>query len=58
MEIDTKKIDRIEIINHAGTSEYINFGRCFGAFKELNDFNSLVFSLQDDNKTLKIFLDN
>ena len=57
MNIDIDKIDRIEIINHAGTSERLNYGRCFGAFKELNDFGSLEFSLQDGKKTLKIFLD-
>ena len=57
MEIDVNKLDRIEIINHAGTSKHINFGRCFSAHKLLNDFESLEFSLQDGKKTLKIFLD-
>ena len=57
MNIDVDKLDRIEVINHAGTSQFLNFGRCFGAFKDLNDFSSLEFSLQDGNKTLKIFLD-
>jgi hypothetical protein len=57
MNIDVDKLDRIEVINHAGTSEFLNFGRCFGAHKCLNDFGSLEFILQDGNKTLKIFLD-
>ena len=57
MNIDVKKINRLEIINHAGSSEFINFGRCFSAHKDLGDFKELLFSVQDNNKTLKIFLD-
>lgn len=57
MEIDVYKLNRIEIINHAGTSEHINKGRCFGAFKDIKDFGSLYFSIQDSGETLKIFLD-
>ena len=57
MEIDVDKLDRIEIINHAGISKFIRFGRCFSAMKLLNDFGSLQFSLQDGKRTLKIFLD-
>jgi len=57
MEIDIDKLDRIEIINHAGATKYINFGRCFSAMKLLDDFGSLQFSLQDGKRTLKIFLD-
>ena len=57
MEIDIEKLNRIEIINHAGTSEFLSFGRCFSAMKLLDDFGSLEFSLQDGKRTLKIFLD-
>jgi len=55
--INTEKLTRLEIINHAGASERINFGRCFGAHKDLDDFNSLTFSVQDGGRTLKIFLE-
>ena len=57
MEIDIEKLDRIEIINHAGTSKFIKFGRCFSAMKLIDDFDKLTFSLQDGKRTLKIFLD-
>ena len=57
MEIDVNKLNRIEIINHAGTSEFLRFGRCFSVHKELGEFGSLEFSLQDGKRTLKIFLD-
>ena len=57
MEIDIEKLNRIEIINHAGTSEFIKFGRCFSAHKIIGDFGKLEFSLQDGKQTLKIFLD-
>jgi hypothetical protein len=55
--LDTSKISRIEIINHAGTSQFIKFGRAFTAYKELGDFNQLTISLQDGGQTIKIFLD-
>lgn len=57
MEIDIDKLDRLEIINHVGESKYIKFGRCFSAHKICDDFGSLQFSLQDNKRTLKIFLD-
>lgn len=47
------KIDRIEIINHAG-NQYQK-GRLVVAYKG-KDFKELDFSLQDDGRTLKIFL--
>ena len=57
MNIDTKKLTRLEIINHAGTSKHLKFGRVFSAYEMLNDFKQLTFSIQDGGKTLKIFLD-
>jgi hypothetical protein len=55
MKIDTDKINRLEIINHANNDKPI--GRLLTLYKELKDFNSLQFSIQDGGKTLKIFLD-
>ena len=54
MKIDVNKIDRLEIINHAKNDKAI--GRLLTLYKELKDFKSLEFSVQDDGKTLKIFL--
>jgi hypothetical protein len=55
--LEIGKIDRLEIINHAGKSEHIQFGRALTAYKELGDFTSLTMSIQDGGRTLKIFLD-
>ena len=55
MKIDTEKINRLEIINHAKNSRSI--GRLLTLHKDLGDFNSLEFSVQDHGETLKIFLD-
>jgi len=54
MKIDVKKIDRLEIINHAKNDKAV--GRLLTLYKELKDFENLEFSIQDDGKTLKIFL--
>ena len=54
MEIDIKKIDRLEVINHSKNDKPV--GRLLTLYKELKDFESLEFSIQDDGKTLKIFL--
>jgi hypothetical protein len=56
-KLEIGKIDRLEIINHAGTSGHLNFGRALTAYKELGDFNQLTLSIQDGGRTLKIFLD-
>jgi len=55
MKIDVEKLNRLEIINHAKNDK--SFGRLLTLYKELGDFNSLEFKVQDDGKTLKIFLD-
>ena len=55
MKIDTEKINRLEIINHAKNNRSI--GRLLSLYGDLGDFNSLEFSIQDDGNTLKIFLD-
>ena len=54
MKVDVNKIDRLEIINHAKNDKAI--GRLLTLYKELKDFKSLELSVQDDGKTLKIFL--
>lgn len=54
IEIEEDKINRIEVINHYSNKN--NLGRLLVLCKELGDFDNIEFSLQDDNKTLKIFL--
>lgn len=54
MKIDIEKIDRIEIINHAKNDKPI--GRILTLYKDLCHFGSLDFEIQDNDKTLKIFL--
>jgi hypothetical protein len=49
------KITRLEVINHAKNNHSI--GRILTLYKELGDFNSIEMSMQDDGKTMKIFLD-
>ena len=55
--IDKSKITRLEVINHASVLNGYSIGRLLVLHKLLGDFKSLEFSLQDDGKTLKIFLD-
>ena len=52
--IDERKITRLEIINHAKNGKDI--GRLLTLHKELNDFTSLEVDLQDNKRTMKIFL--
>ena len=54
-EIDETKINRIEVINHASNDHRI--GRLLTLYQELGDFNGIEISIQDEGKTLKIFLD-
>ena len=54
MKIEEENIDRLEIINHAKNDKAV--GRLLTLYKELKHFNELEFSVQDDGKTLKIFL--
>ena len=56
-KLDARKLTRLEVINHAGTSKELRFGRVFSAYKELGDFDTLSISIQDDGRTIKIFLD-
>jgi len=44
----------IEVINHYSNKN--SLGRLLVLYKELGDFDDIELSLQDDNKTLKIFL--
>ena len=52
--MNTEKITRLEIINHAKNDKPI--GRILTLYKELNDFDFLELELQDQERTLKIFL--
>ncbi len=54
-KIDQSKIDRLEVINHASNDKPI--GRILTLYKELGDFNSIELAVQDNGKTIKIFLD-
>lgn len=52
--MNTEKITRLEVINHAKNDQPI--GRILTLYKELNDFDFLELELQDQGRTLKIFL--
>lgn len=52
--IQTEKINRVEVINHAKNDKPV--GRILTLYKELNDFDSIDIEIQDGGKTLKIFL--
>ena len=52
--MNTEKITRLEIINHAKNDKPI--GRLLVLYKELGHFEEIEFSVQDDGQTLKIFL--
>ncbi len=55
-ELETKleKVTRFEVINHGNNKKPI--GRLLTLYKELEDFNEVELSFQDDGKTLKIFI--
>lgn len=53
-QIDESKITRIEVINHADNDKPV--GRLLTLYKELNDFHTVNISIQDDGRTMKIFL--
>lgn len=55
VEITPEKITRLEVINHA-TNDY-PVGRLLTLLKELKDFQTIQISIQDNARTLKIFLD-
>lgn len=54
IDIDESKITRIEVINHADNDKPV--GRLLTLYKELNDFHTVNISMQDDGRTMKIFL--
>ena len=56
-EIDETIIDRVEVINHATTENGNSIGRLLTLYKEMGDFNTIELSIQDNGRTLKIFLD-
>lgn len=53
---DLEKISRLEVINHA--KNRLPIGRVLTLYKELNDFDSIEISIQDDGRTMKIFIDS
>jgi hypothetical protein len=55
-EIDDSKITRVEIINHA--ENYKTKGRLLTLLKELDHFDSIDISIQDSQRTIKIFLNS
>lgn len=55
-EIDETKITRIEVINHATSQNGNGIGRLLTLYKEMGDFNTIEISIQDNGRTLKIFL--
>jgi hypothetical protein len=54
MNIDDTKITRIEVINHAKNEHPI--GRILTLHKKLGDFDIAEISIQDNGRTMKIFL--
>jgi hypothetical protein len=54
-KVDFDKISRVEIINHA-TNNGRTFGRMLSLYQDI-DFKGLEISIQDDGRTMKIFLD-
>ncbi|HPP18465.1 MAG TPA: hypothetical protein PLT51_00595 [Candidatus Dojkabacteria bacterium] len=54
IEIDESKITRIEVINHADNG--MPAGRILVLYKDINDFHTMDISMQDDGRTMKIFL--
>jgi hypothetical protein len=55
-EIEEDKLDRIEVINHFTKDNGRAIGRILTLYKEMGDFNNIEISIQDNGKTLKIFL--
>ena len=52
--INIDDITRIEVINHAKNK--LPTGRLVVLLKDMEDFDEVEVSVQDDGKTLKIFL--
>jgi hypothetical protein len=54
--MDTSKVTRVEVINHGAALDYVGtvdtFGRLLGTWN-----CSVELSLQDGDRTLKVFLD-
>lgn len=55
MKIDTTRISRLEVINHAKNKLMV--GKILTVHKDLKHFETLEFSVQDEGRTLKIFMD-
>jgi len=52
--IDYSKITRVEFINHAKNRYEI--GRVITLYKDRGDFEVIDIEIQDDNKTMKVFV--
>lgn len=55
-KLDLEKINRIEVINHAKNK--LPIGRFLTLYKELGDFDSFEISIQDDGRTMKLFINS
>jgi hypothetical protein len=55
-DFNLEKISRLEVINHAKNG--LSIGRVITLYKELNDFDSIEISIQDDGRTMKIFINS
>lgn len=53
-EIDLKDVTRLEVFNHA--NNYLKVGRVLTLYKSDKDFIIIDASLQDQDRTLKIFI--
>ena len=53
-KLDFKNITRLEVINHA--SNKVAIGRVLTLYKNNKDFTIIEATLQDKDKTLKIFI--
>lgn len=54
MEVNLEKISRIEVINHA--SNRYSIGRILTLYRELEEFDSIEISIQDNGRTMKIYI--
>jgi len=55
--MDTSRVTRFEVINHGGTVQAVGNREAFGIILiAWDDGNTVELSLQDDGRTLKVFL--
>lgn len=54
ISIDLEKISRIEVINHAEND--LEKGRLMVLYKNLGHFETVFIQVQDEGRTMKVFL--